>query len=76
MVEATWGSGHQNLPILYNRKDSPRLVAKKSVTPEAREVCRAIDVDSELDPLVKQDRIRGTVTILRQRQRMHGRPQD
>ena len=37
--------------------------------------CKAIDVDIELDPLVKQGRIRGTVTILRQSQRMYGRPQ-
>ena len=78
MVEATWSSPFREANIrsyIYNIKDPPRLVTKKSVTPEARKVCRAIDVDIELDPLIKLGRIRGTVTILQQSQRMYGRPQ-
>ena len=39
MAEATWSSPFREANIriyIYNIKDAPRLVTKKSVTPEAR----------------------------------------
>ena len=56
MEEATWSSPFREANIriyIYNIKEPPQLVTKKSVTPEARKVCRAINVDIELDPLIK-----------------------